>query len=41
MHHSDEIMMTKILMKSLEIRHIEPAPFLENNVVTTYDNFEI
>ena len=28
-------------MKSLEIRPIEFAPFLEKNVVATYDNFEI
>ena len=41
MHHSDDIMMTKALMKSLEIRPIEFAPFLEKNVVATYDNFEI
>ena len=41
MHHSDDIMMTKTLMKSLEIRPTEFAPFLEKNVVATYDNFEI
>ena len=41
MHHSDDIMMTKALMKSLEIRPIEFAPFLEKNVVAIYDNFEI
>ena len=41
MHHSDDIMMTKTLMKSLEIRPIEFAPFLEKNVVATYNNFEI
>ena len=41
MHHSDDIMMTKTLMKSLEIRPIEFAPFLEKNVIATYDNFEI
>ena len=41
MHHSDDIMMTKALMKSLEIRPIEFASFLEKNVVATYDNFEI
>ena len=41
MHQSDDIMMTKALMKSLEIRPIEFAPFLEKNVVATYDNFEI
>ena len=41
MHHSDDIMMTKALMKSLEIRPIEFAPFLEKNVVATYDNFGI
>ena len=41
MHHSADIMMTKALMKSLEIRPIEFAPFLEKNVVATYDNFEI
>ena len=41
MHHSDDIMMTKVLMKSLEIRPIEFAPFLEKNVVATYDNFKI
>ena len=28
-------------MKSLEIHHIEFAPFLEKNVVATYDNFGI
>ena len=28
MRHSDEIMMTKVLMKILEIRHIELAPFI-------------
>ena len=41
MHHSDDIMMTKTLMKSLEIRPTEFAPFLEKNVVATYDNFKI
>ena len=41
MHHSADIMMTKALMKSLEIRPIEFAPFLEKNVVATYDNFGI
>ena len=41
MRHSDEIMMTKVLMKILEIRHIELASFLEKNVVATCDNFEI
>ena len=41
MHHSDDIMMTKALMKSFEIRPIEFAPFLEKNVVATYDNFRI
>ena len=41
MHHSDDIMMSKTLTKSLEIRPIEFSPFLEMNVVTTYDNFEI
>ena len=41
MHHSDDIMMTKTLMKSLEIRPIEFAPFLEKNVVATYDNFKV
>ena len=41
MHHSDETMMTKVFMKSLEICHIELAPFLEKNVVATYDNFGI
>ena len=41
MHHSDDIMMTKTLMKSLEIRPIEFAPFLEKNVVAIYDNFKI
>ena len=41
MHHSDDRMMTKALMKSLEIRPIEFAPFLEKNVVATCDNFEI
>ena len=41
MHHSDDIMMTKALMKSLEIRPVEFAPFLEKNVVATYDNFKI
>ena len=41
MHHNDDIMMTKALMKSLEIRPIEFAPFLEKNVVATYDNSEI
>ena len=41
MHHSDDIMMTKALMKSLEIRPIEFASFLEKNVVATYDNFGI
>ena len=33
--------MTKALMKSLEIRPIEFASFLEKNVVATYDNFGI
>ena len=37
MHHSDDIMMTKALMKS----PIEFASFLEKNVVATYDNFGI
>ena len=41
MHHSDDIMMTKALMKSLEIRPIEFAPFLEKNVVATCNNSEI
>ena len=41
MHHNDDIIMTKALMKSLEIRPIEFAPFLEKNVVATYDNFGI
>ena len=45
MHHSDDKMMTKkniiFLMKCLEIHHIEFAPFLEKNVVATYDNFGI
>ena len=41
MHHSDDIMMTNTLMKSLEIRPIEFAPSLKKNVVTTYDNFGI
>ena len=41
MHHSDDIMMTKALMKSLESCPIEFASFLEKNVVATYDNFEI
>ena len=41
MHHSDDIMMTKALMKSLEIRPIEFVLFLEKSMVTTYDNFEI
>ena len=41
MHHSDDIMMTKALMKSLEIRPIEYTSFLEKNVVATYDNFGI
>ena len=45
MHHSDDKMMTKknniLLMKSLEVCPIEFAPFLEKNVVATYDNFEI
>ena len=45
MHNSDDKIMTKknniFLMKSLEIHHIEFAPFLEKNVVATYNNFEI
>ena len=41
MHHSDDIMMTKALMKSLEIRPIEFASFLEKNVVATCNNSEI
>ena len=41
MQHSDDIMMTKALMKSLEIRLIEFASFLGKNVVATYDNFGI
>ena len=41
MHHSDDIIMTKALMKCLEIHPIEFAPFLEKNVVATYDNFKI
>ena len=41
MHHSDDIMMTKALMKSLETRRIEFASILEKNVVATYDNFKI
>ena len=41
MHHSDDIMMTKTLMKSLEIRSIEFASFLEKNVVATCNNSEI
>ena len=41
MHHSDDIMMSKTLTKSLEIHPIEFSPFLEKNVVATYDNFEI
>ena len=41
MHHIDDIMMTKTLMKSLEIRPIEFVPFLEKNMIATYDNFEI
>ena len=41
MHHSDDIIMTKALMKSLEICPIEFAPLLEKNVVATYDNFKI
>ena len=34
-------MMTKALLKSLEISPIEFAPFLEKNVVAIYDNFKI
>ena len=41
MHHNDDIMMTKALMKSLEIRPIEFASFLEKNVVATCNNSEI
>ena len=41
MQHSDDIMMTKALMKSLETRRIEFASILEKNVVATYDNFGI
>ena len=41
MHHNDDIMMTKALMKSLEIRPIEFASFLEKKVVATYNNSEI
>ena len=41
MHHSADIMMTKALMKSLEIRPIEFASFLEKNVVATCNNSEI
>ena len=41
MHHNDDIIMTKALMKSLEIRPIEFALFLEKNVVATCDNSEI
>ena len=41
MHHNDDILMTKALMKNLEIRPIEFASFLEKNVVATYDNFGI
>ena len=41
MHHSDDIIMTKALMKSFEICPIEFAPLLEKNVVATYDNSEI
>ena len=41
MQCNDDTMMTKVLMKILEIRHIELASFLEKNVVATYDNFEI
>ena len=46
MHHSDDKMMTKgknniFLMKSHEIRPIEFAPFLEENVVAVHDMFEL
>ena len=41
MHHNDDIMMTKALMKNLEIRPIEFASFLEKNVVATCNNSEI
>ena len=41
MHHSDDIMMTKALMKSLEIHPIELLHSLKKNVVATYDNFKI
>ena len=41
MHHSADIMMTKALMKSLEIRSIEFASFLEKNVVATCNSSEI
>ena len=41
MHHNDDIMMTKALMKILEIRPIEFASFLEKNVVATCNNAEL
>ena len=41
MHHNDDIMMTKALMKNLEIRPTEFASFIENNVVATCNNSEI
>ena len=41
MHHNDDILMTKALMKNLEIRPIEFASFLEKNVVATCNNSEI
>ena len=40
MHHSDDIMMTKALIKIHEIYLTEFAPFLEKNMVEMYDNFE-
>ena len=41
MHHIDDIMMIKALMKSHEIHHIEFAPLPEANVVALCDKFEI
>ena len=40
MHQSNDIMMTKTLMKSHETHLIEFFPFLEKNVVAMYDDFE-
>jgi len=41
MHHSDDIMMTKTLMKNHEICPIEFDPFPKANVVAVNDTFEI